>query len=110
MDNNMKKDTKINNKLYTCGICGKTFSTIEERNVHEAKCIADCKKAEAALAKKRLEEEKNVRKTEIEKKYKELGELMKKYCKDYGSLQLGDYRYFEDDNFPNLSKLLGWWF
>lgn len=58
MDNNMKNDTKVNNKLYTCGICGKTFATIEERNVHEAQCIADRKKAEAALAKKKLEDEK----------------------------------------------------
>ncbi len=103
-------NTKFNNNIYTCGVCGKTFEKIEDRNTHEAKCLADRKKAEEAFAKKKLEEEKNARKTEIEKKYKELGELMKKYCKDYGSLQLGDYRYFEDDNFPNLSKLLGWWF
>ena len=27
---------------------------------------------------------------------------------DYGSLQIGDTRYF-DDNMPTLSKLLGWW-
>ena len=103
-------NTKFNNNVYTCGVCGKTYETLEERNKCEAKCLADRKKAEAALAKKKLEDEKTARKTEIEKKYKELGELMKKYCKDYGSLQLGDYRYFEDDNFPNLSKLLGWWF
>lgn len=103
-------NTKFNNNVYTCGVCGKTFEKIEDRNIHEAKCLAYRKKAEEACAKKKLEEEKNARKTEIEKKYKELGELMKKYCKDYGSLQLGDCRYFEDDNFPNLSKLLGWWF
>lgn len=103
-------DNKNTNNIYTCGVCGKTFETIEERNTHEAKCIADRKKAEAALAKKKLDDEKDARKAEIEKKYNELRTLMKQYCKDYGSLQLGDYRYFEDDNFPNLSKLLGWWF
>ena len=108
MDNNMKKDTKINNKLYTCGICGKTFATIEERNVHEAQCIADRKKAEAALAKKKLEDEKAARKAEIDKKYKELNVLIDNYIKDYGSIQIGEARYFDD--FPALSKLLGGWF
>lgn len=108
MDNNMKKDTKTNNKLYTCGICGKTFATIEERNVHEAKCIADRKKAEAALAKKKLEDEKAARKEEIDKKYKELNVLIDNYIKDYGSIQIGETRYFDD--FPVLSKLLGGWF
>ena len=108
MDNNMKKDTKVNNKLYTCGICGKTFATIEERNVHEAQCIADRKKAAAALAKKKLEDEKAARKAEIDKKYKELNVLIDNYIKDYGSIQIGKARYFDD--FPALSKLLGGWF
>lgn len=103
-------DNKNTNNIYACGVCGKTFETIEERNTHEAKCIADRKKAEVALAKKKLEDEKDARKAEIDKKYKELGTLMKQYCKDYGSLQLGDCRYFEDDNFTNLSRLVGWWF
>ena len=47
-------------------------------------------------------------KEEIEKKYKELSTLVKNYINDYGSLQIGDTRYF-DDNMPTLSKLLGWW-
>ena len=65
-------------------------------------------KAQAEIEKKRLEEEKPTRKAEIEKKYKELSTLVNDYCKDYGSLQLGESRYFED-NFSTLSKLLGWW-
>lgn len=109
MENTMKKNEELKNKLYKCGICGKAFETIEERNVHETKCIAERKKAEAALAKKKLEDEKNTRKEEIDKKYNELRKLVNGYCKDYGSIQIGDSRYF-DDNFPSLSKLLGWWF
>lgn len=100
---------KITNNIYTCGVCNKSFETIEERNVHEAKCLADRKKTQAALEKKKLEEKKSTRKTEIEKKYKELAVLVNDYCKDYGSLRLGESRYFEDD-YPTLSKLLGWWF
>lgn len=101
-------DKKITNNMYTCGVCGKAFETIEERNKCEAKCIDDRKKAEAALAKKKLEDEKSARKEEIDKKYKELNTLINNYIKDYGSLQLGEARYFDD--FPTLSKLLGGWF
>lgn len=32
------------------------------------------------------------------------------YCKEFGSLQLGESNYFDGDNLPALSKLLGWWF
>ena len=108
MENTMKKNEELKNKLYKCSICGKAFETIEERNVHETKCIAERKKAEAALAKKKLEDEKNTRKEEIDKKYKELNVLIDNYIKDYGSIQIGEARYFDD--FPVLSKLLGGWF
>lgn len=93
---------------YCCAICGKSYPTIEERNKCEAKCIADRKKAEEALAKKKLEDNKVARKAEIDKKYKELNTLIRGYIDDYGSLRLGETHYF--DNFPALSKLLGGWF
>ena len=108
MENTMKKNEELKNKLYKCGICGKAFETIEERNVHETKCIAERKKAEAALAKKKLEDEKAARKEEIDKKYKELNVLIDNYIKDYGSIQIGEARYF--DKLPTLSKLLAGWF
>ena len=102
-------NNNINAMEYKCEICGKYYSTIEERNKCEAKCLAERKKAEEALAKKKLEDEKKTRKEEIDTKYNELRKLINCYCKDYGSIQLGDYRYF-DDNFPSLSKLLSMWF
>lgn len=108
--NDIATTNKITNNIYTCGVCNKSFETIEGRNAHEAKCLADRKKTQAALEKKKLEEKKSTRKAEIEKKYKELATLVNDYCKDYGSLQLGESRYFDDNNFPALSKLLGWWF
>lgn len=109
-DVNNSKITDTNKAQYNCAICGKSYDTIDERVACETKCLADRKKAQAALEKKKLEEKKSTRKAEIEKKYKELTTLVRDYCHDYGSLQLGESHYFDDNNFPALSKLLGWWF
>ena len=103
-----KTDEVSNKMVYHCAICGKPYDTVDERVACETKCLAARKKAQAEIEKKKLEEKKNTRKAEIEKKYKELSALVKNYINDYGSLQIGDTRYFED-NFPTLSKLLGWW-
>ena len=103
-----KTDDVSNKMVYHCAICGKPYDTVDERVACETKCLAERKKAQAELEKKKLEEKKNTRKAEIEKKYKELSTLVKNYINDYGSLQIGDTRYF-DDNMPTLSKLLGWW-
>lgn len=104
-----KTDEVSNKMVYHCAICGKPYDTVDERVACETKCLAARKKAQAEIEKKKLEEKKNARKAEIEKKYKELATLVNDYCKDYGSLQLGESRYFEDD-ISTLSKLLGWWF
>ena len=103
-----KTDEVSNKMVYHCAICGKSYDTVDERVACETKCLAARKKAQAEIEKKKLEEKKNTRKAEIEKKYKELSALVKNYINDYGSLQIGDTRYF-DDNMPTLSKLLGWW-
>ena len=111
-----KTDEVSNKMVYHCAICGKSYDTVDERVACETKCLAARKKAQAELEKKKLEEKKNTRKAEIGKKYKELATLVKElvtlvndYCKDDGSLQLCESRYFEDD-IPTLSKLIGWWF
>lgn len=104
-----KTDEVSNKMVYHCAICGKPYDTVDERVACETKCLAARKKAQAEIEKKKLEEKKNTRKAEIEKKYKALATLVNDYCKDYGSLQLGESRYFEDD-ISTLSKLLGWWF
>ena len=103
-----KTDEVSNKMVYHCAICGKSYDTVDERVACETKCLAARKKAQSEIEKKKLEEQKNTRKAEIEKKYKELSTLVKNYINDYGSLQIGDTRYF-DDNMPTLSKLLGWW-
>ena len=104
-----KTDEVSNKMVYHCAICGKHYDTVDERVACETKCLAARKKAQAEIEKKKLEEKKNTRKAEIEKKYKELATLVNDYCKDYGSLQLCESRCFED-GIPTLYKILGWWF
>lgn len=99
-----KTDNVSNKMVYHCAICGKPYDTVDERVACETKCLAARKKAQAEIEKKKLEEKKNTRKAEIEKKYKELATLVNDYCKEFG-----ESLYFEDD-IPTLSKLIGWWF
>ena len=99
-----KTDEVSNKMVYHCAICGKPYDTVDERVACETKCLAERKKAQAELEKKKLEEKKTTRKAEIEKKYKELATLVNDYCKEFG-----ESCYFEDD-IPTLSKLIGWWF
>ena len=103
-----KTDEVSNNMVYHCAICGKPYDTVDERVACETKCLAARKKAQAEIEKKKLEEKKNTLKAEIEKKYKELATLVNDYCKARDSLQIGESSCFDDD-YPTLSKLLGWW-
>ena len=106
-----KTDEVSNKMVYHCAICGNPYDTVDERVACETKCLAARKKAQAEIEKKKLEEKKNTRKAEIEKKYKELVTLVNDYCKDVNDYckEFGESRYFEDD-IPTLSKLIGWWF
>ena len=103
-----KTDEVSNKMVYHCAICGKPYDTVDERVACETKCLAARKKAQAEIEKKKLEEKKNTLKAEIEKKYKELATLVNDYCKARDSLQIGESSCFDDD-YPTLSKLLGWW-
>ena len=103
-----KTDEVSNKMVYHCAICGKSYDTVDERVACETKCLAARKKAQAEIEKKKLEEKKNTLKAEIEKKYKELATLVNDYCKACDSLQIGESSCFDDD-YPTLSKLLGWW-
>lgn len=95
---------------YVCGICNKEYKDLKERMDCEAKCFKEREIAEQKLKAAKLEEEKSARKAEIEAKWKELGMLISKYTKDYGSIQLSDKYLFDDDYFPSVNKLLGWWY
>lgn len=93
---------------YKCGVCGKSHSTLEDRNACEAKCLKARKEAEVALKKQKLEEEKAKRMDEIDAAIKHLQELFKDYINDYGSIKLSNYG---AEVFPSLSRMFeSWWF
>lgn len=112
LESTVKKINDTEDAVYVCGICGKPYSTIEDRMACESKCYEERKKAEEALKKQKLAKEQAERKTEIESKYKELRELINNYCKDYGYLALHNVSFddSDDQDFINGSDLLGWWF
>lgn len=95
---------------YCCGVCNKFYDTLEERAKCESKCLKERAKAEEALKRQKLEEAKNARYKHIEMTWKELNQLISEYIKDYGSIQLGEKRLFDDNCSTSLNKLLGWWF
>lgn len=92
--------------MYVCAICGREYKTIDERVECETKCLKARYEAEELKRKQILEEEKELRRLEIEDKYDELMTLIRDYMKNYGTLKL---RSRDEDNFwPNwLGK---WWF
>lgn len=104
MDNNMFRKPQ-----YKCSICGKVYDKAIDRANCELNCYKKQQEDENKVAEAKKAAEKDARKAEIKNKYKELITLVNNYCKDYGSLQLGEARYFDDDNFPTLSKPFGWW-
>lgn len=81
--NELKKDSP--NPTYSCGICGKIHTSIEQRMECEQKCLAERKKAEAALAKQKLDEEKAKDRKEILDLYNTLEDKLSKYLKKYGN-------------------------
>lgn len=77
------KHENITNLAYKCEICGKTYTTIEERSSCERTCLkrqAEEAKRAAAAQKKAEQEARHKEVTEaLDKAY----DLMKKYIKDY---------------------------
>ena len=97
--------------IYVCGICGKPYSTIEERMACEKKCYDERKKAEEALRKQKLAEERDARKAEIESKSKELDELIRRFTRDYCCLQLhSNINLDEASSLFNFDEMFGEWF
>ena len=81
---------------YRCGVCGKEYDTIKERNACEIKCIEKSERAAEELKKKELAAKKQSRADAINAKLTELADLWVQYVKDYG----------EDPNIKILVKKL----
>ena len=102
--------------IYVCGICGKPYSTIEDRMACEKKCYDERKKAEEALRKQKLTEERETRKAEIEAKTaeakkiaEELSELTRAFLRDYGYLHIHSNVDLSEGIF-DFDKMFGEWF
>lgn len=76
----------MNDKIYICGICGKRYHTVAERNQCERDCIANAEKAAAEKKKKELEAAKESRRKAIQKLIDEAAALSESYFNDYGEI------------------------
>lgn len=76
----------MNDKIYICGICGKRYHTVAERNQCERDCIANAEKAAAEKKKKELEAAKEARRKAIQKLIDEAAALSESYFNDYGEI------------------------
>lgn len=71
------------NKIYRCAVCGKKHDTIEKRASCETACLKKQKEEARLLAEKKKYEEKVTRKKEVEKAIQNALELIAKYEDDY---------------------------
>jgi len=82
--------TTNENKMYKCGICGKTYDTIVDRSKCEANCVAKQKEdaAKAAELKKKSEQEARTKELEdaiiaTNEQIDKTIDLLEKYLNDY---------------------------
>lgn len=88
------KETKVYTKpAYKCGICGKEFSSVQERMNCEMTCIAKQKEEEKKAAEAKKRAEKDARQHEIDAALDNAFALINKYIEDYGSFTYnGNYK------------------
>jgi hypothetical protein len=91
---------------YTCGICGKTYESIEERATCEATCIvkrndeAEKKKAQEHAAKRKESEQ------AIHDALSVANEMVAKHVKEYDTLSITKHYPYLNYIFKNSA----WWF
>ena len=78
-------------QIYTCGICGKRYGTVAERNQCERDCIANAEKAAEAKRKAELEVEKKSKQKEIQELIDKAEDLSTKYFEKYGEVPTISY-------------------
>lgn len=79
------EDKKIAVKpIYKCGICDKTYETIEERMNCERKCLIDEQVKAKKAEEERLAKERETRYKEVCEALNKANELKDAYLEDYG--------------------------
>lgn len=77
--------------IYACGICGKRYGTVAERNQCERDCIANAERAAAAKRKAELSAEKESKQKEIQELINKAEDLSTKYFEKYGEVPTISY-------------------
>lgn len=101
------KNNLNENPTYACGICHKNYKSIEERMECEKKCLTERKKTEAAIAKQKLQEEKEKDRQELLKLGNEFEAKFSAYLKKYNGITTYSTK-------PDMDRLLDslferWW-
>lgn len=78
-------------QIYTCGICGKRYGTVAERNQCERDCIAQAEKAAETKRKAELKVEKESKQKEIQELIDKAANLSEKYFEKYGEVPIIKY-------------------
>lgn len=95
----------MDNKIYTCALCGKSYDSVIERSRCEQKCYAKQQEEAKKAAEAKKKEEQKARHDEVTKAIDDACALLNRYVKDYGGYSYdGENTNTLDDVFP--SKLL----
>lgn len=77
--------------IYACGICGKRYNTVAERNQCERDCIAQAEKAAETKRKAELKIEKESKQKEIQELIDKVENLSAEYFEKYGEIPTINY-------------------
>ena len=75
----------IDNKMYTCALCGKSYTNIIDRITCEQNCYAKQQEEEKRAAEAKKKEEQKARHDEVTKAIDGAFALLNKYVHDYGN-------------------------
>lgn len=96
------------NKMYTCALCGKSYTNIIDRMACEQKCYAKQQEEEkkAAEAKKKVEQE--AHRAKVTKAIDDAYAELQKYVEKYGTYRYGINDEALNNNNMSLGKFLNY--
>ena len=80
----------MDNKMYTCAICGKSYTDLSERIACETKCLAERKKAEDEKKRNETKAKQNKSEKEIYEILDKAENMIKEHLNTYNSITLND--------------------
>lgn len=86
---------------YKCGICGKTYNSVQERMNCEMACVKKQIEEEKAAKEAKKKAEQKARKEEVDRAFENLQKLTNEYIKDYGHYSYDDSKQYHDFYLPS---------